>query len=180
VIDQNKDGIINDEDRIYVGSYQPIAFVGWNTQMNWKNWDLNIDVFSNIGNKVFNGKKTVRYGGSYNVEYEVAANRWTPDNPNNENPRAFNGVPKPSDYFVESGSFVRLNNLALGYTMPNRLLTKIGAKSMRFYLTAQNLFTLKRYSGYTPELPGAPPEAGIELNIYPTSRTVITGVQIQF
>lgn len=180
VIDQNKDGIINDEDRIYVGSYQPIAFVGWNTQMNWKNWDLNIDIFSNIGNKVFNGKKTVRYGGSYNVEYEVAANRWTPDNPNNENPRAFNGVPKPTDYFVESGSFVRLNNLALGYTMPSRLLTKMGAKSMRFYLTAQNLFTLKRYSGYTPELPGAPPEAGIELNIYPTSRTVITGIQIQF
>lgn len=180
IIDQNKDGVIDDADRMYVGSYQPIAYLGWNTQMNWKNWDLNIDFFSNIGNKVFNGKKTVRYGGSYNVEYEVAANRWMPDNPNNESPRAFNGVPKPTDYFVESGSFLRLNNLALGYTMPKKLLQKIGAKTMRFYLTAQNLFTLKQYSGFTAELPGAPPEAGIELNIYPTSRTVITGIQIQF
>lgn len=180
VIDQNNDGIINDEDRIYVGSYQPVVYLGWNTQLNWKNWDFNIDFFSNIGNKVFNGKKTVRYGGSYNVEYEVAANRWTPDNPSNTSPRAFNGVPKPTDYFVESGSFLRLNNLAIGYTMPKRQLAKIGAKNVRFYLTAQNLFTLMNYSGYTAELPGAPPEAGIELNIYPTSRTVITGVQIQF
>lgn len=180
IIDQNQDGNIDDNDRIYVGSYQPIAYLGWNTQMNWKNWDLNIDFFANIGNKVFNGKKTVRYGGSYNVEYDVAANRWTPDNPTNENPRAFNGVPKPTDYFVENGSFLRLNNMALGYTMPKRLLSKIGAKSMRFYITAQNLFTLKNYTGFTSELPGAPPEAGIELNIYPTSRTVITGVQIQF
>ncbi len=178
--DQNNDGIIDDNDRIYVGSYQPIAYLGWNTQMTWKNWDLNIDFYSNVGNKVFNGKKTVRYGGSYNVEYEVAANRWTPDNPSNTDPRAFNGVPKPTDYFVESGSFIRLNNLSLGYKMSQRAAHKIGAKSLRFYLTAQNLFTWMAYSGFTAELPGAPPEAGIELNIYPTSRTILTGLQIQF
>jgi hypothetical protein len=51
---------------------------------------------------------------------------------------------------------------------------------VRFYITGQNLFTLKEYSGFTAELPGSPPEAGIELNIYPTSRTVLTGLQIQF
>ncbi len=178
--DNNGDGVIDDLDRVYVGSYQPIAYFGWNTQLTYKNWDLNIDIFSNYGNKVFNGKKTVRYGGSYNVEYDVAVNRWTPDNPTNEAPRAYNGVPKPSDYYVESGSFVRLNNLSLGYTMPGRAISKIGAKSLRFYVTAQNLFTWMSYSGYTAELPGAPPQAGIELNIYPTSRTVLTGVQIQF
>ena len=141
---------------------------------------MNIDFLSNYGNKVFNGKKTVRYGGSYNVEYEVAVNRWTPDNPTNEYPRAFNGVPKPTDYFVESGSFLRLNNLSIGYQLKPRQAKRIGAKNLRFYVTAQNLFTLMSYSGFTAELPGAPPQAGIELNIYPTSRTILTGVQIQF
>lgn len=180
IIDQNNDGSIDDDDRIYAGSYQPIAYFGWNTQLRWKNWDVNIDFLSNYGNKVFNGKKTVRYGGSYNVEYEVAVNRWTPDNPTNEYPRAFNGVPKPTDYFVESGSFLRLNNLSIGYQLKTRQAKRIGAKNLRFYVTAQNLFTLMSYSGFTAELPGAPPQAGIELNIYPTSRTILTGVQIQF
>jgi len=180
IIDQNNDGNIDDDDRIYAGSYQPIAYFGWNTQLRWKNWDVNIDFLSNYGNKVFNGKKTVRYGGSYNVEYEVAVNRWTPDNPTNEYPRAFNGVPKPTDYFVESGSFLRLNNLSIGYQLKPRQAKRIGAKNLRFYVTAQNLFTLMSYSGFTAELPGAPPQAGIELNIYPTSRTILTGVQIQF
>jgi hypothetical protein len=133
-----------------------------------------------LGNKVFNGKKTVRYGGNYNVEYDVALNRWTPNNPTNEYPRAFNGVPKPSTYFVESGSFARLNNFTIGYKLPNTWARKSHVKSYRFYITAQNLVTWKAYSGFTAELPGAPPEAGIELNVYPTSHTILTGVNIQF
>jgi TonB-linked SusC/RagA family outer membrane protein len=180
LVDKNGDGQITDLDRVYVGSHQPIVYLGWNSQFSWKNWDLNIDFFSNLGNKVFNGKKTVRYGGSYNVEYEVAQNRWTSQKPSNTVPRAYNGVPKPSDYYVESGSYLRLNNFSLGYTASEALKTKWGAKSVRFYITGQNLFTLKAYSGFTAELPGSPPEAGIELNIYPTSRTVLTGLQIQF
>jgi len=180
LVDKNGDGIINDKDRQYVGSYQPICYLGFNSQMNYKNWDLSFDIISNIGNKVFNGKKTVRYGGNYNVEYEVAMQRWTTAKPTNEYPRAFNGVPKPSDYFVESGSFARLNNLTLGYTLPAAWAQKSKVKSYRFYITAQNLLTWKAYSGFTAELPGSPPEAGIELNVYPTSNTILTGINIQF
>ena len=66
------------------------------------------------------------------------------------------------------------------YQIKPRQAKQIGAKNLRFYVTAQNLFTLMSYSGFTAELPGAPPQAGIELNIYPTSRTILTGVQIQF
>ena len=179
-VDVNGDGIINDKDREYVGSYQPICYLGLNNQISYKNWDLSFDIFSNIGNKVFNGKKTVRYGGNYNVEYDVAINRWTEQNPTNLYPRAFNGVPKPSSYFVESGSFARLNNFTIGYKLPNTWAKKSHVKSYRFYVTAQNLVTWKAYSGFTAELPGAPPEAGIELNVYPTSRTILTGVNIQF
>ena len=180
VIDQNKDGKINDLDRIYLGSYQPKCFMGMNGSFKYSNWDLNIDLLGNFGNKVFNGKKTVRYGGNYNIEKAVADARWTPTNGTNTAPRAFNGVPKPTDYFVESGSFVRLNNLTIGYNLPAKIAKKSKVQGYRFFVTAQNAFTWKKFSGFSAELPGNPADAGIELDIYPTSSTFLTGLSIQF
>jgi hypothetical protein len=110
----------------------------------------------------------------------VADARWTPKNSSNTNPRAFNGVPKPTDYFVESGSFVRLNNLTLGYNLPARIAKKSKVQGYRFFITAQNAFTWKKFSGFSAELPGGPADAGIELDIYPTSSTFLTGLSIQF
>lgn len=180
VIDQNQDGKINDLDRIYAGSYQPKCFMGMNGSFKYANWDLNIDLLGNFGNKVFNGKKTVRYGGNYNIEKAVADARWTPTNNTNTAPRAFNGVPKPTDYFVESGSFVRLNNLTIGYNLPAKIAKKSKVQGYRFFITAQNAFTWKKFSGFSAELPGNPADAGIELDIYPTSSTFLTGLSIQF
>ena len=180
VIDQNQDGKINDLDRIYAGSYQPKCFMGMNGSFKYANWDLNIDLLGNFGNKVFNGKKTVRYGGNYNIEKTVADDRWTPTNNTNTAPRAFNGVPKPTDYFVESGSFVRLNNLTIGYNLPAKIAKKSKVQGYRFFITAQNAFTWKKFSGFSAELPGNPADAGIELDIYPTSSTFLTGLSIQF
>jgi TonB-linked SusC/RagA family outer membrane protein len=180
VIDQNGDGKLNDLDRIYVGSYQPKCYMGINGNFKYKQWDLNLDILGNFGNKVFNGKRTVRYGGNYNIEKAVADARWTPNNSSNTNPRAFNGVPKPTDYFVESGSFVRLNNFTLGYNLPARIAKKSKVQGYRFFITAQNAFTWKKFSGFSAELPGGPADAGIELDIYPTSSTFLTGLSIQF
>ena len=180
VIDQNQDGKINDLDRIYAGSYQPKCFMGMNGSFKYANWDLNIDLLGNFGNKIFNGKKTVRYGGNYNIEKAVADDRWTPTNNTNTAPRAFNGVPKPTDYFVESGSFVRLNNLTIGYNLPAKIAKKSKVQGYRFFITAQNAFTWKKFSGFSAELPGNPADAGIELDIYPTSSTFLTGLSIQF
>jgi TonB-dependent starch-binding outer membrane protein SusC len=180
VIDQNQDGKINDLDRIYAGSYQPKCYMGMNGSFKYANWDLNIDLLGNFGNKVFNGKKTVRYGGNYNIEKTVADARWTPTNNTNTAPRAFNGVPKPTDYFVESGSFVRLNNLTIGYNLPAKIAKKSKVQGYRFFITAQNAFTWKKFSGFSAELPGNPADAGIELDIYPTSSTFLTGLSIQF
>lgn len=180
VIDQNNDGKINDLDRIYMGSYQPKCFMGMNGSFKYANWDLNIDLLGNFGNKVFNGKKTVRYGGNYNIEKAVADARWSTTNNTNTAPRAFNGVPKPTDYFVESGSFVRLNNLTIGYNLPAKIAKKSKVQGYRFFITAQNAFTWKKFSGFSAELPGNPADAGIELDIYPTSSTFLTGLSIQF
>ena len=178
--DNNKDGKINDLDRIYAGSYQPKMYMGINGNFTYGNWDLALDILGNFGNKVFNGKKTVRYGGNYNIEKAVYDARWTSINATNEAPRAFNGVPKPSDYFVESGSYARLNNFTLGYKLPEKWAKKSKIQGYRLYFTAQNAFTWKKFSGFSAELPGSPTEAGIELDIYPTSATYLLGLNIQF
>lgn len=178
IIDTNGDGIIDNLDRRYVGSYQPKMYGGFNAVVNWKKFDFSADLYGNFGNKVYNAKKGVRTGGNYNVEYEIAIKRWQPGSNENVYPRAFNGVVPPMDYFVESGSFVRINNLTAGYTIKPQNSSLIS--SLRIYASAQNPFIFTKYTGYTPELPGNQNEAGIELNIYPISATYLIGVNLQF
>ena len=179
IVDVNKDGKIDDNDRVFVGSYQPKFYGGLNGSVNWKKFDFSFDVYGNFGNKVYNAKKGVRTGGNYNIEYAVGINRWEAGSNENKYPRAFNGVIPPLDYFIESGSFVRINNLTLGYTFqPKSNPVHVG--SVRLYVSAQNPFLFTRYTGFTPELPGNQNEAGIELNVYPVSATYMVGLNIQF
>ena len=178
IVDVNKDGVIDDNDRVFVGSYQPKFYGGFNGSVTFKKFDFNFDVYGNFGNKVYNAKKGVRTGGNYNVEYDVAINRWQPGSNENIYPRAFNGVVPPMDYFIESGSFVRINNLTVGYTLQPKNNLHVG--SVRVYASAQNPIIFTKYTGFTPELPGNQNEAGIELNIYPVSATYMIGLTIQF
>ena len=76
--------------------------------------------------------------------------------------------------------FIRINNIALGYNISSDFLKKIKLSSARVYVTAQNYFTFKKYSGFTPELPGDPTRAGIELNAYPTTKTLAFGLNVGF
>lgn len=176
--DTNKDGVINEDDKVFAGSYQPKLFYGLNSTVSWKQFDFSIDIFGNAGNKVYNAKKGVRFGGNYNVEYDVAKNYWKPGSNDNIHPRAFNGSVPVSDYFVESGSFLRINNLTAGYTFKMK-----GEHSpfqgFRFYASAQNPFIFTKYTGFTPELPGSPIASGIELNVYPISASYMVGINVQ-
>ncbi len=178
ILDKNKDGIIDNLDRVFVGSYQPKIYGGFNAALNWKKFDFGLDIYGNFGNKIYNAKKGVRTGGNYNVEYNVAINRWQPGSNENKYPRAFNGVVPPMDYFIESGSFIRLNNATVGYTINPK--NNVHIDKLRVYASAQNPFILTNYSGFTPELPGNQNEAGIELNIYPVSATYMIGLSLQF
>lgn len=175
--DNNKDGTIDDNDRVFKGSYQPKVFYGINAGFNYKAFDFSVDMYGNAGNKVFNGKKAVRLGND-NVEAVVAANRWTSTNTNTNVPRASNAIPTPSDYFVESGSFFRINNITLGYSVP--VNSWAGISKLRVFATAQNPIIFKKYSGYTPELPGTAIASGIELDIYPVSSTYMAGFNLTF
>lgn len=171
------DGVINDKDRIFAGSYQPKVYYGINAGFTYKNLDMSIDCYGNAGNKVYNGKKGVRFGND-NVEADVAANRWTSTNTDTDVPRASNAVPTPSTYYVESGSFFRINNITLGYTVPTTRWA--GVSNLRVFATAQNPVIFKKYSGYTPELPGNAISSGIELNIYPITSTYMAGFNLTF
>ncbi|MDR6786412.1 TonB-linked SusC/RagA family outer membrane protein [Pedobacter africanus] len=185
------DGKIDNNDRAYFGSYQPKFTYGLNGNLSYKNFDLNFGFFGTQGGKIYNAKKAARGVSQLtdNVEASVVKNRWTPNNPNNNVPRATIGALPASTYFVEKGDYLRLNNLTVGYTLPKALLKKAHISNVRFFLTAQNLFTITSYSGFTPELqpsiPGAKEEnanlnQGVDLNSYPSTRTFAFGVNVGF
>ncbi len=177
--DNNGDGEIDDSDRIFVGSYQPKAFFGVNAGFNYKNLDFSIDCYGNAGNKVYNGKKGVRFGND-NIEAS-REDRWSPTNRDTDQPRASNDVPIASTYFVESGSFFRINNITLGYTLPSKLTNLARIGKVRLFASTQNPVIWKKFSGFTPELPGSNAlNSGIELSVYPSLATYMVGVNVEF
>lgn len=178
--DTNGDGKIDDADRVFVGSYQPKAFFGLNLGFTYKNFDFSVDAYGNFGNKVYNGKKAFRQGLLDNVEASMAYGRWSRGSGINDEPAANAGNLPASTYFIESGDFIRINNIAWSYNISNDLLNKVKLSSARIFVTAQNFFTFKKYSGFTPELPGDPTRSGIELNAYPTTKTLAVGINVGF
>jgi len=169
------------DERVVAGSYLPTYTYGLNFTLNYKKFDFSVDTYGVGGNKLYNGKKAQRFGGE-NVEYDVLNNFWTPSNPNATNPRPFNEVPRSSTYYIEDGSYLRINNITLGYTFP-KFFDQID--KVRLYATAINPFIFTKFSGYSPELSGnnnADPlgSAGIELDAYPTNKTFLLGLNVSF
>jgi TonB-dependent starch-binding outer membrane protein SusC len=168
-------------DTAYVGSYQPMAYLGLSGGLNYKNFDFSFDIYSNIGNKVYNGKLQARVVNTDNIEESVATSYWTSQNKSETQPRANGGNLPASTYFLSSGTFARLNNVTLGYTIPQNILNRQKViNSVRIFLNAQNLVTLKKYGGFTSELPGSATSAGIELSTYPTTKTIALGINVGF
>ncbi|MCK7557443.1 SusC/RagA family TonB-linked outer membrane protein [Chitinophaga sedimenti] len=123
--DKDGDGSITSADKYFVGSYQPKMYYGINLGFNYQSWDFSADFYGNAGNKVYNGKKAFRYQVTDNIESDYADHRWRADRPSNSDPRLIEGNTPASDYFVESGSFFRLNNLTIGYTLPKATLERM-------------------------------------------------------
>ncbi len=179
-LDANGDGVIDDNDRVFVGSYQPDFYYGINLGVTYGRFDLTIDLTGVAGNKVYNGKKAFRQLATDNIEQEMAYNRWTRGSGINDEPAANSGNLPASTYFVEPGDYIRINNITLSYALPDGPGAKKIYSNARIFLTGQNLFTFKKYSGFTAELPGDPTSSGIELNAYPTSRTIAAGINFTF
>lgn len=180
--DGKPDGKIDDNDRAYSGSYQPKATYGINGGVSYMNFDLSFGGYGTAGGKIYNGKKQSRGADPRdNIETKIANDRWTPNNPNSDVPRAHLTQLENSTYFLENGDFFRINNLTIGYTLADNILSKYKISKLRLYVTAQNLVTFTNYSGFSPEVPSVNPlNAGIELNSYPSTRTFAFGVNLSF
>ncbi len=158
--DLNGDGIINaDGDRRHLGSAIPDFTYGFNLSLNYQGWDLSAFFQGNYGNKIYNQQRVVMENmADYNNRTQRMINRWTSDNQHNniELPRAIfedpNNNNRASQRYVEDGSFMRLQNLTVGYSLPSDLLSRVGVSSLRIFAQGQNLFTLTGYSGLDPML----------------------------
>lgn len=172
---------LSDDDRVFAGSYIPKYTYGANLGVSYRNVDLSVDLYGVGGNKVFNGKKATRLG-DINIEADQLENFYTPGNTGAFNPSPSNTGVRPSDYFIESGAFLRVNNITLAYTLPKMIKN---VDMVKIFVTAVNPFIFTGFSGYSPELVGSDTanplgNAGIELDSYPTNKTFSVGLNLIF
>lgn len=180
-VDVNGDGAINGLDRTYLGSPIPKFIYGFNYEMQYKAFDLAIDIHGQTGNKIFNGKDAVR-PDPYNFEKSVW-NRWTGEGSSDTEPRpSFGGYNyTPSDRFIQDGSFLRLRTIVLGYTLPEALSRQIAMQQVRVYVKGNNLFTFSEFTGYTPEIGSYDVLSnGIDYGIYPIAAVYSFGLNVTF
>ncbi|WP_083732980.1 SusC/RagA family TonB-linked outer membrane protein [Spirosoma montaniterrae] len=189
--DLNGDGRVDANDRTYLGSYIPKFNYGLNATGSYKNFDFTLFFQGVSGNKVYNGTKVIGQGQLrlFNATTDVL-NAWTPQNTNTDVPRSISGDPnqnsRTSDRFLENGSYLRLKNLSIGYTIPTAVLTKATRGYMsrvRVYVSSNNLLTFTRYTGYDPEVAtrgGNLLNNGIDFAQYPQARTLLVGVNLGF
>ncbi|MFC5409348.1 SusC/RagA family TonB-linked outer membrane protein [Larkinella bovis] len=194
--DVNGDGIVNASDRVYLGSYIPKFSYGVNFGANYKGFDLTVYLQGVYGNKLYNGTKVIEQGmlRLFNAGKDVL-NAWTPTNTGTDVPRAISGDPnnnsRTSDRFIESGSYMRVKNLSIGYTIPASVLSRLTVNTLtkaRIYVSSQNLLTFTKYTGLDPEIGvnGSAGDAsklltnGIDYGQYPQPRTLLIGLNIGF
>jgi hypothetical protein len=180
-VDQNSDGKINSFDRVFLGSPIPKFIFGISTAFNYHNFDLAIDVQGQTGNKIYNGKEAVR-PDLYNFETSVLK-RWTGEGTSNDAPRATTGGYNwvTSDRFIQDGSFLRLRSVTLGYTVAEKALQRAKIGKARIYLRGTNLWTLTKYTGYTPEIGSNDVlSSGIDYGAYPITAVYSIGANLTF
>lgn len=175
------DGVITEEDKTDLGNPIPDVTMGINFSFEYKSFDFNLYAFASIGNDVVrNYERTVPL--TNRTAYYL--DRWTGPGTSNTFPRVTTGATSNilfSDFYVEDGSFVRLQNIQLGYTMNNEISKKVGLDKLRFYISANNLFTLTKYKGYDPSASnGNPLSSGVDQGFYPVPKTVLLGLNVNF
>ena len=180
-VDMNGDGLINTDDRTTLGDPIPAATMGLNLQLNYKGFDFSAFTYASIGNEmVRNYERNAALGNRLNYTLD----RWTGEGTSNSVPRVTTGATANgnfSDYFVEDASFIRIQNIQIGYTLDNKIFGKSGITRARIYTAVNNLYTFTKYKGYDPAASsGAPLGSGIDYGFYPTPRTFMLGANINF
>lgn len=185
--DQNEDGVIDNRDKVFFGSFIPTSTYGVNVGVNYKAFDFSVYGYGVAGNKIYNALKGTRIDGGENITEETFNQRWTGDGSTNIHPGAARDA-YASSYYLESGAYFRINNVTLGYTF-DKLYSN--TSKLRIYFSAQNPLMFTKYSGFSPEISavsqennadnGAPSlTSGIELSAYPTTRNFLFGLNLTF
>lgn len=182
-VDVNNDGVINPDDRTMIGNPNPDWTFGFNGTAEYKNFDLSFLFTGTYGNDIFNGSQ--RQDLKFTNRTTKILDRWTGPGTSNEVPiftsSDSRGNYKVSDLYIEDGSYLRLKNIQIGYSMPISILQRVGATVFRVYVSAENLLTLTKYTGADPEIGAISTfDIGIDRGIYPQARTFRVGTTITF
>ncbi len=190
IVDIDGDGQITTNDITCIGNPTPDFTYGFNFDAGFAGFDLGISFQGVAGNDIFNNTKYYLDGGA--LGSNVSTRRldvYSADNTGSSEPTKgdwFTGEYYPSSAYVENGSYLRLKNITLGYSLPDNVIQKIKLQRLRFYIQAQNLLTFTKYSGYDPEIGTNTsmnwegPEYGVDRGVYPQSRTFVLGVNLGF
>lgn len=184
--DTDGDGEINDNDRVILGSFHPSLTSGLSFGLNYKDVDLTGFLFGSFGNEIFNFNRLFTDFSQFeaNIRQEVLDNAWSPSNTETDIPapdyggRGFNS--RPSSYYVEDASYIRLENIQLGYRLRDIAGSGVNA---RLYIQGQNLFTITDYTGLDPAMSNfgrADNATGLDLGNYPSNKTILFGASIEF
>ncbi|NLR94059.1 SusC/RagA family TonB-linked outer membrane protein [Flammeovirga agarivorans] len=179
--DINGDGVIDENDKTFIGSPIPSLIYGINLGIAYKNFDLSALFQGQSGNQIYNAKKAVRWGTT-NFE-ESFLERWTGEGTSNSEPRVTNGGVnyEVSDRFIEDGSYLKLANITLGYTLPEHVTNKIFIEKCRIFAAASNIYLYQPYQSYSSEIiSNSPLNAGIDFNTYPLTATYTLGINVNF
>ncbi len=179
--DQNGDNIIDENDKVYLGSASPWFISGIDLGVNYKKFDFSFSLTGQYGNKILNAKRMNRdVFSDGNYDQDFYEKRWTPQNKSSKYPSAeaysSSFIQQANDFFVENGFFVRIQNIQIGYTTD-----KISfIPKLRVFITAQRPYTFFTYKGFTPEVGGSPISSGIDFNVYPMQAIYTLGVKMNF
>lgn len=194
--DVNGDGVIDSDDRKVIGSPHPDLMLGLNASLSYKNWDMTMFWYSTIGNDLFNNTKYFTdfplFGGNRSTRMRDLSWKEGADNSKAILPvldsRDNWGGAVASSYYVEDGSFLKLKNLVVGYTLPKRITEKATISNLRVYVQAENLLTFTKYEGLDPEITnretgattGSDLSRGIDGGGWPTTMRLLFGVNLTF
>ena len=185
-VDLNGDGQLTDEDRKIIGDPTPDFIFGFTMNFSYNRFDLNALFNGSYGNEMINAASPYLNNGGelYNSYAGVLANAWSGEGSTNSNPRLTIDDPNQnfrySDYYVEDGSYLRLQNLQIGYSLGEKMNQSLGLSKFRVYASVENLFTLTSFSGLEVDVQGSATLRGVEWGNYPLPRTFSFGFNLGF
>lgn len=183
LVDVNEDGVIDINDRTFIGNPEPDFIYGFDNNIRYKNLSLNIFIQGSFGNEIYNYYRPVFYvpGKTSINKHTDVLDRWTDINTDTDVPGIGSETSKSLSAYVENGSYLRVRNISLSYSLPTQALSKIKLQGLTFSVSLQNWFTLTKYSGYDPEVSYRGNNnilQGIDWAGYPTTKNITFGIKM--